>query len=150
MSASYDKTVKIWNGRNGRGYATLAEHAAPILDVISGPAHLMATRDRGGSAIVWDTASAALVWRLKKIHKGHVTAMEWLPSYASDAAPDHHHFLTGGQDGLLRMWDLRDRVNVFKERVHGVRDTAAVNDILTHPVNTNLLITCGADKSIKV
>ena len=149
MSSSYDKSVKIWNSRTGRCQADLAGHKAPIVLLAASESTLVATGDRGGSVFIWDLASVEMRWRLKKIHTGHLTAIRWLPS--TQTAVEQHSFLTGAQDGILRQWDSRSKTNVFKEKVHGSEGTrAAINHILVHPRHSHLLVTSGADQTIKV
>lgn len=57
--------------------------------------------DRSGNLIVWDTASGAEAWRLKKkAHDGHVTALAW---WDDGDPPMAGCFVSGGQDGCLRV-----------------------------------------------
>lgn len=153
VSSSYDKRVKIWNSTTGKLQGTLIGHRAPILQLVPSGCELIATGDRGGSTFIWDLAGECLSWRLKKIHKGHITAIRWMneAQQGSDSSKHCHHFLTGGQDGVLRLWDIRDHSNVFKEKIHGgVAASASINEVLVHPSNSNLFITCGADQTMKV
>lgn len=51
---------------------------------------------------MWDSASGAEVWRLKKkAHDGHVTALEWWNS--ADGGEGGGCFVSGGQDGCVRV-----------------------------------------------
>jgi len=153
VSSSYDKRVKIWNSTTGKLQGTLIGHRAPILQLVPSGCELIATGDRGGSTFIWDLAGECLSWRLKKIHKGHITAIRWWneAQQRPDSSKDCCHFLTGGQDGVLRLWDIRDHSNVFKEKIHGgVAASASINEVLVHPSNRNLFITCGADQTMKV
>lgn len=57
--------------------------------------HLLAG-DRSGNVILWDTAAADVSWRMKGVHRGHVTSLVW-----ADASDPYCAglFLSGGQDG---------------------------------------------------
>lgn len=87
-------------------------------------------------------------WRLKNIHKGHVTTLKWkhdLNSHISDV------FISGGQDGILRMWDLRDHSNLSKDVLHvNEHGQGAISDIIIPKHNENQIISVGADKSVKI
>lgn len=80
--------------------------------------------------------------RSLKAHKGHVTAM-------SKHAGDEVVFLSGGQDGALRVWDSRAESCVHRVECHASAEagTGAVSCIET---SGPLVVTGGADKRVCV
>lgn len=67
---------------------TCLSRLAPTASLIAG--------DRSGNVILWDTAAADVSWRMKGVHRGHVTSLVW-----ADASDPYCAglFLSGGQDG---------------------------------------------------
>jgi F-box/WD-40 domain protein 7 len=141
VSAGYDKSVKVWDGRSGGGdrppAADLRGHDAPVLhlalranDAVGALRAL--SGDRGGAVRVWDVDAGAAVGALGG-HRGHITALAWLcgegeggpGGSAGDLA------LTGAQDGHVRVWDLRAGDGpVANVAAHVARGgTGAVGDI---------------------
>lgn len=141
ISSSYDASLKIWN-LSGKEKATLKEHKRGILQMCLHGDDQILSGDRSGNVFVWNLMDSKALWKLKRIHQGHITALYW--------GQNTSNFFTGGQDGILRLWDPRQRTNVFKERIHGdATHHAAINQILK-PSKDPLLITNGADKTFKV
>jgi len=59
------------------------------------PSPLPPSGDRSGNLIVWDAATGAEAWRLKKAgHAGHVTSLAWWDAADSGASGC---FVSGGQ-----------------------------------------------------
>ncbi len=56
----------------------------------------VASGDRSGTVILWDTRSADIGWRMKNVHKGHVTSLAWGDEGDQGLAG---LFISGGQDG---------------------------------------------------
>jgi F-box/WD-40 domain protein 7 len=89
-------------------------------------------------------------YRSLKAHKGHVTVVStWPPASSSSSSSDSTLFLSGGQDGLLRVWDTRCETCVHKVECHtsARSGTGAVSCV---EVTDSLVITAGADKRICV
>lgn len=69
--------------------------------------------DRSGNCIVWDAGTASESWRMKNVHKGHVTALAWFDY--NDGGGMAGCFVTGGQVGVWWLaehmwWCERKRV----------------------------------------
>jgi len=57
-----------------------------------------------------------------------------------------HGLLSGGQDGIVRLWDLRQKRSAMETQVH----TGAVNDLIAHkmPNGDPLVLSAGADRRV--
>lgn len=141
ISTSYDKTLRIWSMRSGRGSqsACLSGHKAPVLHLAwapDGPGHIV-TGDRSGCAVIWDVNKGTTASKLLN-HRGHVTALSWLPG--------GQQCITGDQAGTIRVWDVRDPQACVHEAVE--HPGGAVNDIVSTGIDT--VVTTGADRQIQV
>lgn len=100
LSSSYDKTVRVWSFA-GRERAVLTGHTAPVLELRSNNAGCAISGDRSGNIMLWDVEAQTCLWAMKRVHKGHVTALAW-----ADAAGGNDAwrgcFASGGQDGCAR------------------------------------------------
>ena len=101
VSASYDKTVRVWRlGSGAKEAAVLRGHRAPVLQLAWGRG-VLASGDRDGTVLGWSLSSG--VPTLRASHQGHCTALAVDKSGAcGDTA-----LLSGGQDGAVRLWDVR-------------------------------------------
>ncbi|OQR99955.1 hypothetical protein ACHHYP_03756 [Achlya hypogyna] len=152
ISASYDKTYRLWDatpgrraGINGREKHAITGHDAPILDFsVWGPAPRLVGGDRGGSVVVLDLAQYVVEKKWKSGHDGHCTS-----ALGSQFSPDIAY--SGGQDGILKRWDLRTKASTLKLPVHaGKGGKGAVSFIREQPSNEHVVVTGGADGKVQV
>lgn len=106
LSAWYDKQLLLWDAATGRQLARLGGHRAPVLHLCTQGA-AAASGDRGGDVLCWDPAAARASATLAGAHDGHVTALAWAAGSGSSGGDGGGLLLSGGQDGCLRVWDLR-------------------------------------------
>eukprot|EP00501_MAST-03F_sp_TOSAG23-6_P001583 GSMAST32.ASY1.ANO1.1649.1 assembled CDS len=88
--------------------------------------HRVYSGDRTGSAVLWDLQGGSVAQKFSN-HGGHVTSCTIYSDDSMSAAP---LYLTGAQDGYVRVWD-----------------TGAVSSIMS---SGNVVVTAGADKKIRV
>lgn len=102
VSSSYDKSVRVWelSGRRASESCCLTGHAAPVLQLVCGNGDCVISGDRGGTVISWGLATGSTSSKLKDAHAGHVTALAW---HHSSAGTCTDSFISGGQDGHLKM-----------------------------------------------
>lgn len=152
ISSAYDRTLGVWDLRSKRQAAQCTGHNAPVLDFVWWD-NLVASGDRSGIVKLWDTNHAENVGTLKG-HKGHITAMLAMQP-DSGAAPEGGSadggapcLVTGAQDGHIRVWDLRQKLNTFNMACH---PGGAVNDLgATVDRAAPLLVSTGADGRLLV
>jgi WD40 repeat protein len=117
VSASYDKTIRLWS-LEGKERACLAGHCAPVMELESNDNGILASGDRSGNVKVWDTAAAECTWELRRVHKGHITAItfadasggntSWTGCFATGAP--NNHCMSGLRLHLVTSF-LKDRIH---------------------------------------
>ncbi|KAL3684256.1 hypothetical protein R1sor_002278 [Riccia sorocarpa] len=178
VSASYDKTLMLWNLTGSRGRAStepvgcLRGHKGAVLGFAMSSEGSLMSGSRDGEVFLWDASSGTAVLCCKNAHHGHVTAVECLrdidPENSTDTDADHQQpdgvgmfsgcmgelFLTGGQDGIIQVWDIRNKAPVHTFAIaRSEKGRGAVSSIgFTNvgPRTPPLMVTASADKIIRV
>jgi F-box/WD-40 domain protein 7 len=159
ISSSYDRTLRCWDLRSKTEAACCTGHDAPILEFIWADA-IVASGDRSGVVRLWDALRAQYIGKLSG-HKGHITAMMALPESCSGGGANAEApapggtsggsasmIATGAQDGHIRIWDLRQKLNTFNMMAH---PGGAVNEIgVTLGSSPPVLVSAGADGRLLV
>ncbi|XP_008471393.1 notchless protein homolog 1 isoform X3 [Diaphorina citri] len=95
-SASFDKSIKLWDGRIGKFITTLRGHVQAVYMVAwSSDSRLLVSGSADSTLKVWNM-------KTKKIEQdlpGHGDEV-----YAVDWAPDGEKVASGGKDKVLRLW----------------------------------------------
>uniref|UniRef100_T1JIM7 Uncharacterized protein n=1 Tax=Strigamia maritima TaxID=126957 RepID=T1JIM7_STRMM len=142
LSASMDKSMKIWDPFQEKLLATLNVHEGAVRDAswnAEGTRVLSGSYDK--NALISDVRSETVVSRF--IHENFVTAVKWKPE-------DGNVFLTGSQK-VVNAWDLRSdakpvRIYPFK---HGqVLDLAFLQDGSEFLCSSDFVAHDSADKTI--
>jgi ribosome assembly protein 4 len=94
-SASFDKSVKIWNGKTGKFMVTLRGHVGPVYRVVfSADSRLLMSASKDSTCKIWNLRTQKLMEDLPG-HADEVFAVDWSPTGKSGAS--------GGKDKMLRM-----------------------------------------------
>lgn len=95
-SASFDKSVKLWDGKTGKYLASLRGHVSAVYQIAwSADSRLLASGSSDSTLKVWDVKAQKLSVDLP----GHADEV-----YAVDWSPDGQRVASGGKDKVLRIW----------------------------------------------
>jgi len=154
LSSSYDKTLRIWDAssdkrasRSSRERSCLKGHVAPILDFSIWGGQKVVSGDRDGSVLVFDLEQGKLGKKLKTAHQGHCTSVLGSTESASE-------FYSGGQDGCLRVWDIRSKEVAWNLQLHvstsekGKPNGCGAVSFIQE--KDNFIITAGADGRVNI
>ena len=95
-SASFDKSVKLWDGFTGAFLATLRAHVGPVYQLAwAADSRMLASSSRDATLKLWDARTGTRKLDLPG-HEDEVYAVDWAPSGGRVAS--------GGKDTKLRVW----------------------------------------------
>lgn len=139
FSTSKDQTVALWNMENGQLRRFIQASDIPLWSVKINPAGTVVAVLSDRNIRLLDMASG----RLYKELPGHAPFI-----WALDYSPDGHWLASGGSDGSIALWDVRDPVEAeLKHTLRGHDDR--VFRVAFHPEGT-LLAAGSADHTISV
>lgn len=99
VTASRDRTVRIWSGDDGRLLGTIASHASPVTCAqLSADGAMVASYGPDGALHVHRTTDSSAVRTFVHDQKGAVNAALF--------AKDGKTLFSGGDDGTVKVWDL--------------------------------------------
>ncbi|CAI9106775.1 OLC1v1005994C2 [Oldenlandia corymbosa var. corymbosa] len=95
-SASFDKSVKLWNGATGNFVAAFRGHVGPVYQISwSADSRLLLSGSKDSTLKVWDIRTQ----KLKQDLPGHADEV-----FAVDWSPDGEKVASGGRDRVLKLW----------------------------------------------
>ncbi|XP_075709120.1 notchless protein homolog 1 [Rhinoderma darwinii] len=95
-SASFDKSIKLWDGKTGKYIASLRGHVSAVYQIAwSADSRLLVSGSSDSTLKVWDAKSMKLFVDLPG-HADEVFAVDW--------SPDGQRVASGGKDKCLRIW----------------------------------------------
>src|ERR671933_472027 len=98
ISASYDKTLKIWDTDTGRELRTLTGHTGPVRGVAIAPDGLTAISASDDNTLkIWDIETGSELQTLT----GHTNSVRGVA-----IAPDGLTAISASDDNTLKIWDL--------------------------------------------
>ncbi|XP_013408024.1 notchless protein homolog 1 [Lingula anatina] len=95
-SASFDKSVKLWDGKNGKYIASLRGHVQRVYQIAwSADSRLLCSGSADSTLKVWDVKNKKLLHDLPG-HSDEVYAVDW--------SPDGQKVASGGKDKVMKIW----------------------------------------------
>ncbi|KAL8153128.1 hypothetical protein V2J09_010888 [Rumex salicifolius] len=95
-SASFDKSVKLWNGITGKFVAAFRGHVGPVYQISwSADSRLLLSGSKDSTLKIWDIKTQ----KLKQDLPGHADEV-----FAVDWSPDGEKVASGGKDRVLKLW----------------------------------------------
>ncbi|OVA19203.1 G-protein [Macleaya cordata] len=95
-SASFDRSVRLWNGATGKFVATFRGHVGPVYQTCwSADSRLLLSGSKDSTVKVWDIQKH----KLKQDLPGHADEV-----FAVDWSPDGEKVASGGRDRVLKLW----------------------------------------------
>jgi WD40 repeat protein/tRNA A-37 threonylcarbamoyl transferase component Bud32 len=128
-SASFDRTVRVWDLKTGRERHKITG-PAPLNRVAFSPDGAKLATAAGSEIHVFDAGSGADLFTLSG-HTGLVVALAF--------SADGQRLASGGGDRLVKLWDLAAGKEIFSSRGH----SGMIFDVGFSP-NQDRLVTCGA------
>ncbi|XP_054712672.1 notchless protein homolog 1-like [Uloborus diversus] len=100
-SASFDKSIKIWNGRTGKFITTLRGHVQCVYQIAwSADSRLLVSGSADSTLKVWDLTTDKITDKIKPLDlPGHADEI-----YAVDWSPDGQRVVSGGKDKVIKIW----------------------------------------------
>jgi len=96
-SASFDRKVKIWNGKSGDFINTCTGHVGAVYQVAwSSDSRYLVTASKDSTAKLWEVPSGR---KAKDTLPGHYDEV-----YALDWSPDGRSVATGSKDRTIKIW----------------------------------------------
>jgi len=95
-SASFDKSIRLWNGLTGKFVATLRGHVQRVYQLAwSADSRLLASASADSTCKVWSISNKKLMCDLPG-HSDEVYAVDW--------SPNGEFVCSGGKDKILKIW----------------------------------------------
>lgn len=96
-SSSFDKSVKLWDGRSGKFLTSLRGHVSPVYQsCFSADSRLLVSGSKDSTLKLWNVSTKKLIADLPG-HADEVFAIDWNPTGESIV-------ISGGKDRCIKFW----------------------------------------------
>lgn len=101
-TASFDRTVRIWDAANGKHLLTCKGHQHRVTTLAWSPdGKFLVSASYDKSVLVWDTARGNPIFTYHG-HQQQVNAVAW--------SPDRVHIASAGEDKTVQVWNVNTHV----------------------------------------
>lgn len=103
LSASWDCTVKLWDPTRTQSLSTYSGHSQLVYNAMWSPhvPNCFASVSGDGTLKLWNSLNTQRASATLRAHDAEVLSCDWCKY-------DQNVIATGGSDGLIRGWDLRN------------------------------------------
>lgn len=125
-SASYDKTVHVWDATNGKRLLTNKEHRDRVNALVWSPdSTYLASASDDGTARVWNAFSGTPLVTYAG-HNGPVNALAWSPTLSAYGIALPSQIASAGTDKTVHIWDSSQGTNqhIFRNHTDAVHAVA--------------------------
>lgn len=113
-TASWDKTIRLWNANDGRLWKTLTGHAAEVNCAVFSPdGQRIASGSKDRSVKVWDVMTGIETLTLK----GHSKDV-----HCVSFSPDGRQLASSSSDGTVKIWDAHTASTSLSEQIQRSRE----------------------------
>uniref|UniRef100_A0A6G3MEL9 Pleiotropic regulator 1 n=1 Tax=Henneguya salminicola TaxID=69463 RepID=A0A6G3MEL9_HENSL len=143
ISGSHDSTIRLWDLTAGKSYCTMTNHKKSVRSVIIHPQLNCMSSASPENIKEWKLPHGDLIQTLK----GHNAIINALAINEDDV------LVSGGDNGSLHFWDWKTGYNFDTKQTivqPGSLDSEAGIFALGYDLSGSRLISCEADKSIKI
>ncbi|GLV57743.1 serine/threonine protein kinase [Dictyobacter sp. S3.2.2.5] len=138
-SASYDKTVQIWDAANGKHLFTYKKHTERVNSVCWSPdSQMVASASDDHTVRLWRSPTGQTEHVFDK-HSGAVKTVAW--------SPDGQSLASAGQDTKVLIWQARE--GAHEVSVTYQEHTASVNT-LGWSSDSHLIASAGEDNCVRI
>jgi WD40 repeat protein len=136
-SASFDKTVHIWNGANGSNLLTYRGHSARVTALAWSPdnKYIVSAGD-DHTVHLWDAQTGVNLFTYFK-HRGPVCAVAW--------SPDGNYIASAGDDRCVHVWHARQHQPALVSSAHSDKVMA-----VAWSPDSRLLASASKDRTMKI
>jgi ribosome biogenesis protein len=142
VSASWDKTVRLWDVESSVCAKVLHSNKAITALDESASSELLLTGHATGHIHLWDprvhAAGGRLVQRTFKSHRGWVNAVAWHPKPSA-----HQKFISVSHDRTVKVWDTRTSIPL-----HTINGAHSAKVLCADFIDTSLFVSGAADNQL--
>lgn len=141
LSASWDKTVKLWNIGDGRCLNTFTGHEHIVYSAVWSPLvpKCFASVSGDRTIRIWDIRKSYMAGITLNGHEAEILSCDW-------SKYDQNVVASAATDGSIRVWDLRNPRQFLKQLSD---HQYAVRRVKFSPFDGNVLLSCSYDFTVK-
>jgi len=117
-SASYDRTVQLWDTTNGKQLLTYKEHRNRVNALGWSPDNMrLASASDDGTVRIWNPTTGTTLFTYQG-HSGPVNALSWSPFLSTYSGGLPSHIASAGADKTVHVWDATTGIVQYIFRNH--------------------------------